>query len=176
MIAKQKDALVIMSAAFQKKDALQKTYFALVAGKLSRSEGTIKKALLRKEDAKNEKKVIVSEKGQEAVTHYKVLEEFEIKTGEQTQIVSAIEVTIETGRMHQIRVHMAHIGNPVIGDKAYGDKKINAHFSKNFAVHRQMLHAWKLSFFHPKTNKKMNLIARFKEDMELCILELRKIK
>ncbi len=109
MIAKQKDALVAMSAAFQKKEALQKIYFALVAGKLSRSEGTIKKALLRKEDAKNENKVIVSEKGQEAVTYYKVLEEFEIKIGEQTQMVSAIEVTIETGRMHQIRVHMAHI-------------------------------------------------------------------
>lgn len=123
MIAKQKDALVKMSTAFQgpsiqlspkggkseQQKALQKTYFALVAGKLSRSEGTIKKALLRKEDAKNENKVIVSEKGQEAVTHYKLLEEFEIKIGEQIQVISAIEVTIETGRMHQIRVHMAHI-------------------------------------------------------------------
>jgi 23S rRNA pseudouridine1911/1915/1917 synthase len=94
------------------------------------------------------------------------LEEFEVKIREQMHIISAVEVTIETGRMHQIRVHMAHIGNSVIGDKAYGDKKINAYFSKNYGVHRQMLHAWKLSFFHPKTNKKMNLIARFKEDME----------
>lgn len=174
MIAKKKEALTKMSEAFQKKDALQKTYFALVLWKLSRSEGTIKKPLLRKEDVKNENKVIVSDKGQEAITHYKVLESFEMKISEQIHVISAVEVTIETGRMHQIRVHMAHIWNPIIGDKAYGDKKLNSFFAKNFSVHRQMLHAWKLSFFHPTTNKKLNLIAKFKEDMEGVIVKLRK--
>ncbi len=165
MIAKQKEALTKMSEAFQKKDALQKIYFALVLGKLSRKEGTIKKPLERVENAKNENKVRVSEGWQEAITHYKVLDEYSLQLPEGLQIISALEVTIETGRMHQIRVHMAHIWNPILWDKAYGNKKINSYFVKNYGITRHMLHAWKISFFHPKSNKKMKLEAKLKEDM-----------
>ena len=109
MIAKGKHILTKLSSDFKKKDALKKTYFALVLGKLSRQNGTIKKNLLRIENAKNENKVQVTEKGQEAITHFTVLDEYSVKIPEGEQIISAIEVTIETGRMHQIRVHMAHI-------------------------------------------------------------------
>ena len=166
MIAKDKSSLVKLSQDFKNKSVLQKTYYTLVVWKLSRQSGTIKKNLLRVENAKNENKVQVSEKGQEAVTHYKVLEEYTLKVPEGEYIISTLEVVIETGRMHQIRVHLAHIWNPILWDKAYGDKRLNGYFAKNYGLTRQMLHAWKISFTHPKTNKKMNLTARFKEDME----------
>lgn len=169
MIAKDKLSLVKLTSDFKNKTALQKTYYALVLWKLSRSEGTIKKNLLRIEDAKNENKVQVSEKWQEAVTHYKLLKEYSLQIPKGEQIISALEVVIETWRMHQIRVHLAHIGNPILWDKTYGDKRLNWYFAKNYGVTRQMLHAWKITFTHPKTLKKMKLTARFKEDMEWFI-------
>ncbi len=169
MIAKDKASLAKLSRDFKNKSALTKTYYALVLWKLSRSSGTIKKNLLRIENAKNENKVQVSEKWQEAVTHYTVLDEYRVKLPEGEQVISALELRIETGRMHQIRVHLAHIGNPILWDKVYGEKRLNAYFAKNYWVTRQMLHAWKISFTHPKTLKKMNLTARLKKDMEKFI-------
>lgn len=166
MIAKQKHILTKLSADFKKHTALQKTYFALVLWKFSRSSGTIRKKLNRIENAKNENKVHVSEKGLEAVTHYKLLEEYKLQLPEWQQIISAVEVTIETGRMHQIRVHMAHIGNPILWDKTYGNKRLNGYFAKNYGLSRQMLHAWKIAFMHPGRKKKMNLEARLKKDMQ----------
>jgi len=68
--------------------------------------------------------------------------------------------------MHQIRVHLAHIGNPILGDKTYGNPSLNGYFARNYDIGRQMLHAWKIEFFHPKHNKKMSLEARLKKDME----------
>lgn len=174
MIAKDKASLVKLSSDFKSKTALEKIYFTLLVWKLSRNEGTIKKALTRIEDAKNVNKVQVSEDGQDAITHYKVLEEYKIALPDGEQIISAVEVRIETGRMHQIRVHMAHIGCPVLWDKTYGDKKRNSYFFKNFGVDRQMLHAWKIAFIHPKTGKKMNLTARLKEDMEVFLAKIKK--
>jgi len=172
MIAKDKQSLVKLAADFKNKTALKKTYYTLVLWKLSRSEGTIKKNLLRIEDAKNENKVQVSEKWQEAVTHYKLLKEYSLQIPEGEQIISALEVIIETWRMHQIRVHLAHIGNPILWDKTYGDKRLNWYFAKNYGLTRQMLHAWKIDFTHPHTLKKMSLTARFKEDMEWFIKKI----
>ncbi len=166
LIAKQKPTLTKLAADFKKKDALKKTYFTFVIWKLSRKEGTIKKNLHRIENAKNENKVQVKDSGLEAITHYKVLQEFTIKIPTGEQIISAVEVTIETGRMHQIRVHMAHIWNPILWDKTYGDKSLNSYFEKHFWVSRQMLHAWKIEFFHPERNKKMKIEARLKKDMQ----------
>jgi len=88
--------------------------------------------------------------------------------------VSCVEVTIETGRMHQIRVHMAALGNPILGDKTYGDTRLNGYFAKHFSVTRQMLHAWRISFTHPKKGKKMNLEAKLKKDMMSLIRQLKK--
>ena len=73
-----------------------------------------------------------------------------------------------------MRVHMAEFGNPIIGDSTYGDKSLNHYFEKNFGVTRQMLHAWKIGFVHPKHNKPMNLEARLKEDMDNFLNRLEK--
>lgn len=133
---------------------LLKNIFCFGFRKTFSIRGNDQKNLKRIENAKNENKVQVSDSGQEAITHYKVLEEYRVKLPEGEQIISAVEVTIETGRMHQIRVHMAHIGNPILGDKSYGDARLNAYFLKNYRVQRQMLHAWKIEFLHPKRQKK----------------------
>lgn len=165
MIAKEKQMLMRLTSDFKKKEALKKTYFCLVLGKMSRSSGTIRKKLQRIEDAQNENKVQVSEQGQEAITHYKVLDEYTLQLPQGEQIVTALEVTIETWRMHQIRVHMEALWNPIIWDKPYGNKKLNAYFSKHYQINRQMLHAWKIEFFHVGKNKSMKLEAKQKKDM-----------
>jgi len=67
--------------------------------------------------------------------------------------------------MHQIRVHMASIGNPIIWDKAYWDKKINSFMMRQYGLSRQALHAWKIDFFHYTKNKNMEITARFKKDL-----------
>lgn len=166
MIAKTKNILTRLSADFKKHSAIKKTYFALVVWKLSRSQWTIRKKLKRIENAKNENKVQVSEKWLEAITHYKVLDEYTLKLPEWEQTLSAVEVTIETWRMHQIRVHLAHLGNPILGDKTYWDKRLNSYFEKNYWVYRHMLHAWKIEFTHYGINKKMSLEAKLKKDMK----------
>jgi len=174
MIAKSKKALTKLSDDFKQHDALQKTYFCVVLWKVSRKSGTITKKLLRIENAKAENKVQVSEKWLEAITHYKLLDEFKVKLPLWQQILTALEVTIETWRMHQIRVHMAALWNPILGDKAYWDKKLNAYFTKYFSIHRHMLHAWKIEFFHPWKKKKIKVQAKLKKDMQNFIRLLQK--
>jgi 23S rRNA-/tRNA-specific pseudouridylate synthase len=67
--------------------------------------------------------------------------------------------------MHQIRVHMESMGNPILWDKTYGDKKINSYLQRKFWLTRQALHAWKIEFFHYGRNKKVKLEARIKKDL-----------
>lgn len=165
MIAKKKDMLTKMVNDFKSHTKVKKTYYAIVLGKLSRDSGTIKKNLLRIENAKNEAKVQVSEKGQTAISHYKKIREHCIKAPQGDIWVSEVEVQIETGRMHQIRVHMKALWNPLLWDKSYGDKKLNTYFARNFWLTRQALHAWKIDFFHYGRNKNMQLTARPKKDL-----------
>ncbi len=166
LIAKKKNILQKLSSDFRSHKNITKTYYALVLGKLSRQEWTIKKSLKRIENAQNENKVQVSWSGKEAISHYKVLATHELKTKEDTLYISELEVQIETGRMHQIRVHLASLWNPIIWDNNYGDKKLNIFFKNNYDISRQMLHAWKIDFFHPTRNKKIHLQAKLKDDME----------
>ena len=165
MIGKKKDLLSKLVDDFKSHEKVKKTYYAIVLWKLSRKEWTITKKLLRIELAQNENKVQVSEKWLTAVSHYKLLREHTIKAPEWNVILSEVEVQIETGRMHQISVHMASIGNPIVWDKAYGDKRMNSYLERNFWLRRQALHAWKIEFFHYGRNKKMKLEARIKKDL-----------
>lgn len=165
MIAKKKDILTKLVNDFKHHEKVEKTYYAIVLWRLSREKGTIRKNLLRIEWAKNEDKVQISEKWQTAVTHYKLLKEHKLKTKEWELIFSELEVKIETWRMHQIRVHLASLWNPIIWDKAYWDKKINAFISKNYNLNRQALHAWKIKFFHYWRNKEMELVSNIKKDL-----------
>jgi 23S rRNA-/tRNA-specific pseudouridylate synthase len=115
IIAKEKKILEKLLELLQH-DGIIKVYHAIVMGTLEKPRNTIKYRLLRVEDAKNEAKVRVDPAGQEAITHYRVLKE-NIRDK-----YSLLECQIETGRTHQIRVHLASIDHPILGDKSYGNK------------------------------------------------------
>lgn len=123
-------------AAQLKEHSIHRIYHAIVCGRLNDPEGTIVGAIGR--DKKDRKKMAICQDGKDAITHYKVLQTFANYTYVQCQL--------ETGRTHQIRVHMASIGHPLLGDEVYGTK------SKNYHLNGQCLHAKTLGFMHPVSN------------------------
>ncbi len=174
MIGKKKDILMKLVNDLKDHKKVKKTYYAVVLWKLPKKRWTIKDKLLRIENAKNENKVQISDKGLTAISHYKLLKEHILQTKEWVLIFSEVEIEIETGRMHQIRVHMASIGNPILWDKAYWDKKLNSYLERNFWLKRQALHAWKIEFFHYGRDRVLNLEARIKEDLVDFINKIKK--
>lgn len=142
MIAKNDQAHATLAGELKSKKSLRK-YLAIVHGHLPNDRGVIEAPIGRSE--KDRKKQAVTGKGKEAVTRFQVLERF----GD----YSLIELTLETGRTHQIRVHMAYIGHPVAGDPVYGPKK-------TLKGHGQFLHAQTLGFTHPKTGKLVRFTAQ----------------
>ena len=156
IIAKNDKAHLRISEQIQNRQ-VKKTYLALVKGIVPENEATIKMPIGR--STKDRKKMAVTPKGKEAITHFKVLERFEKYT--------YLEVNIETGRTHQIRVHMAEIGHPVVGDMVYSNGK------NEFNIEGQMLHAYRLEFKHPITEKEMCLEASLPEYFTNILLNLR---
>ncbi|HFU4059171.1 TPA: RluA family pseudouridine synthase [Streptococcus suis] len=152
MIAKNDEAHTKLAAELKDKKSLRK-YWAIVHGNLPNDRGMIEAPIGRSE--KDRKKQAVTAKGKEAVTRFQVLERF----GD----YSLLELTLETGRTHQIRVHMAYIGHPVAGDEAYGPKK-------TLKGHGQFLHARTLGFTHPRTGEVVEFTAEapaiFQETLE----------
>lgn len=156
IIAKNDRAHLAMSEQIQNRE-VKKTYLALVRGIVPENEATIKMPIGR--STKDRKKMAVTKSGKEAITHFKVLERF--------NKYSYLEVKIETGRTHQIRVHLAEIGYPVVGDMVYSNGK------NEFGVEGQMLHAKSLDFKHPITGKEMHLEAPLPEYFEEVLKELK---
>ena len=152
MIAKNDTAHNALAAELKDKKSLRK-YVAIVHGNIPNDRGVIEAPIGRSD--KDRKKQAVTAKGKPAVTHFKVLERF----GNYT----LVELTLETGRTHQIRVHMAYIGHPVTGDPLYGPRK-------TLKGNGQFLHAQTLGFTHPKTGETMTFTAEvpviFKETLE----------
>lgn len=157
IIAKNDKAHVNMSEQI-KNHQVKKTYIALVRGAVKENEATINMPIGR--STSDRKKMAVNKNGKEAITHIKVLKRYDKYT--------LLEVNIETGRTHQIRVHLSHIGYPIIGDYTYSNGK------NEFGVVGQCLHAKKLEFKHPITNKEMKLEAPLPEYFEKIINELDK--
>jgi 23S rRNA pseudouridine1911/1915/1917 synthase len=129
--------------------SLSRIYHALVWGEIVPRTGTIDAPIGR--HTRDRKKMAVTTKGRTAVTHYKVLKNL--------GTVSLVECKLTTGRTHQIRVHLAHIKHPVVGDPVYGKGRSQVLFP------RQALHAVQLTFKHPRTNKTMRFTSSLPEDM-----------
>lgn len=142
IVAKNDNAHVKMSEQI-KNHEVKKTYIALVRGVFKKNEATIDMPIGR--STSDRKKMAVNKNGKNAITHIKVLKRFDKYT--------LLQVNIETGRTHQIRVHLSHIGYPIVGDYTYSNGK------NEFDVIGQCLHAQKLEFKHPITQKDMCLEA-----------------
>ena len=125
-------------------------------GNVTENNATINMPIAR--SSKDRKKMAVSEKGKEAITHFKVLKRYNGYT--------LLEVKIDTGRTHQIRVHLSEIGYPVVGDEVYSNGK------NKFGVKGQCLHAKRIEFVHPTTNKKMVLEAELPKYFKNILKEL----
>ena len=155
IVAKNDLAHINMSKQIKDRE-VKKIYIALVKGNIGENEATINMPIGR--STKDRKKMAVRKDGKEAITHFKVLKRYEKYT--------LLEIKIDTGRTHQIRVHMAEIGHPVVGDMVYSSGK------NEFGVEGQMLHAKSLDFKHPITGKAMHLEAELPQYFKDVLEEL----
>lgn len=137
VVAKNDEAHNSLAAQF-KDHTIKREYYALVEGRFSNLSGFVDKPLGRHK--KDRIKRAIVEDGKRAVTHYEVLEQYD-------KGISLVKCNLETGRTHQIRVHMASIGHPLVGDSLYGSKK------QKINIDGQVLHAKTLGFIHPRTNE-----------------------
>ena len=155
MIAKNDQAHVALADELKDKKSLRK-YWAIVHGNLPNDRGVIEAPIGRSE--KDRKKQAVTAKGKPALTRFQVLERF----GD----YSLVELQLETGRTHQIRVHMAYIGHPVAGDEVYGPRK-------TLKGHGQFLHARTLGFTHPRTGEVLEFTAEAPAIFQETLAKLR---
>lgn len=142
-----------------KDHSIKREYYALVEGKFSKLEGSIDKPIGR--NKKDRLKMGIVEDGKRAVTHYEVIEQY-------NKGLSLVKCRLETGRTHQIRVHMASISHPLVGDLVYGNKK------PKLNINGQVLHAKTLGFIHPRTNKYMEFDSNLPEYYMELLETLRK--
>jgi 23S rRNA pseudouridine1911/1915/1917 synthase len=153
-----------------KQHTVQKHYLAMVYGNLRQSSGQVR-TLLGRHPADRKKMAVLEGKGQEAVTHWRVEKAWEE--------ITLLRVTIETGRTHQIRVHLSYLQHPVVGDATYGGGRRRVSLLKSeglrhllATVERQMLHAEVLAFSHPRTKEPITFRAPLADDFASLRLQL----
>lgn len=156
IVAKNDKAHINLSEQI-KEHKVKKTYIALVKGIVKENNATINMPIGRSE--KDRKKMAVTKKGKDAITHFKVLKRYDKYT--------LLEINIETGRTHQIRVHLSQIGYPIVGDEVYSKGK------NEWNIKGQCLHAKSLDFKHPTTNENMHLEAKIPQYFEKILEELK---
>ena len=161
VVAKSQAAMDGLVKAFSSHKNIEKTYLAVCHGSPRLNAGRIEN-LIGRHPVDRKRMAIVEKNGKVAITNWEKVEK--IGGGGQRTTTSLIKCRIETGRTHQIRVHMASLGCPVIGDSVYGkpalDKKLDP------VPQRQMLHAWRLKLWHPVKSVQMSFEAPVPEDMQ----------
>lgn len=158
VVARSDYAYSMLKRAFKARE-VHKTYHALVQGLLDPLRGTIDAPVGR--SPRHDWKFAVTSEGKPAITHYETLEAF--------RYGSLVEVHLETGRTHQIRVHMSHLGHPLAGDPLYGSDPTLA---ERLGLTRQWLHAVELSFEHPATGETVRFTSDYPEDLERALERL----
>ena len=159
VVAKNDKAHINLSEQI-KNHKVEKTYLALVKGFVKENEATINMPIGR--STSNRKKMAVTKSGKQAITHFKVIKRYKTHT----QDYALLEVKIETGRTHQIRVHLSQIGYPIVGDSTYSNGK------NEWGIEGQCLHAKSLKFKHPITGKEMYIEAKLPQYYEELLREL----
>ena len=159
IVAKGEVAYSVLKRAFRE-HAVDKVYHALVQGHLDPTSGTIDAPIGR--HPSREWKMAVIDGGRESVTHYDVIESM--------PLADLVEVHLETGRTHQIRVHMAAVGHPCVGDATYGATES---LSRRTALVRQWLHARELGLAHPLTGRWMTFVSEYPDDLVHALEVLR---
>ena len=174
VIAKNNQAHEHLSSQFSK-HTIKRIYQLLIWGKIRPSKGRIETLITR--SSKNRQLMEVSNtKGKKAITNYKTLEIFE---NQNTPTLSLLECRLETGRTHQIRVHMKYLGNSIVGDDKYKKKfkkikDVNPILEQNITkLNRQFLHAKTIGFVHPRKNKEMIFNAILPQELEIILKMLR---
>ena len=174
VIAKNNQTHEHLSIQFNKHSIIR-VYELLIWGKIRPSKGKIETLITR--SSKNRQMMEVSNtKGKKAITNYKTIETFENKN---TPTLSLLECKLETGRTHQIRVHMNYLGNSIVGDNKYKKKfkkikNIEPLLEKNLInLNRQFLHAKTIGFIHPKKNEEMIFNSILPQDLEIILKMLR---
>ena len=159
MIAKKRRALVDLHEQLRDRRT-DKRYRAVVCGRWPLRSKTLRDPLSRYLTAEGERRVRVDEQGKDAVTRVTGLDHFTLPGG---QVCTLVEAKIETGRTHQIRVHLAHSGFPIVGDDKYGDFELNRQLQRT--GHRRMfLHAYSLDIHHPTEGTPLHLAAPLPDD------------
>ncbi len=161
MVAAKNDKAHLDLAEQIRVKSAHRTYWAIVHGNIREDTGVIHGAIGR-HPTDRKKMAVVTENGKDATTKFRVLERY----GQYT----LVECTLLTGRTHQIRVHMTHIGHPLVGDPKYGSRK------SPFSIQGQALHSLTLTLVHPVTREPMRFSAPVPEDMQKILLTLRKQK
>ena len=156
LVAKKRSALTALHALLRTRD-MDKRYKVAVRGRFRNELQRVRAALAKRVTASGEKHVSVSAEGQQAETVFRRLAA--------TAEASLLEAELLTGRTHQIRVHLAHLGHPVLGDDKYGDFELNKRLRKD-GLRRMFLHAASLAFTHPMTGTAMKLEAPLPPDLQ----------
>jgi len=159
VVAKTGPAYSALKRAFKER-TIDKVYHAVAQGHLEPTEGTIDAPIGR--HPSSDYKFAVVEGGRPSITHYKVLEMF--------PSASLVEVHLETGRTHQIRVHMTAMRHPLVGDVTYGADPVQA---KKLGLTRQWLHAKELAFAHPTRGDELRVVSEYPEDLAAALAQLR---
>ena len=163
VVAKSQKAMDSLVRAFSSHTSIAKTYLAVCHGRPRLDAGRIEN-LIGRHPVDRKRMAIVEKNGKVAITNWKTLETL--------GTISALECRIETGRTHQIRVHTASLGTPVIGDKVYGKSALDKRLTP--VPERQMLHAWRLGLRHPVSGEPMEFVAPIPADMEIYLKGIQK--
>ncbi|MGD9356452.1 MAG: 23S rRNA pseudouridine(955/2504/2580) synthase RluC [Chromatiales bacterium] len=163
MIAKRRSALRTLHA-LQRENRIRKSYLALVQGDWPENRMRVDVPLRKNQLRGGERIVTVDEEGKTALTLFRIKEQF--------REAMLVEAELGSGRTHQIRVHAAHLGTPIIGDDKYGDSEVNRHY-RQLGLKRLFLHAWKLAFEWGEEGKMLKLTAPLEPALEELLTKLR---